>query len=59
VVLHDRTSGDDDGFGGLNASTGEIWRMEIVEPSSDFFGRGVGKKETNLAFNMLSTTINI
>ena len=43
-MLHDRTSGDDDGFGGVNASTGEIWGVEVVEPGSDFIWRGVGKK---------------
>ena len=59
MVLHNRTGGDNNGFGGLNPSTGEIRRMEVVEPSSNFFRRGVGKKEANLAFDMLPTLISI
>jgi hypothetical protein len=58
VVLHDRTSGDGDGFWGPNASTGEVWGMEVGEPSSNFIRRGVGKKEADLTFNMLPLTVN-
>ena len=59
VVLHDWTSGDGDCFGGSNASTGEIWGVEVVEPSLDFVRRGVGEKETDLTFDTLPTTVNV
>ena len=58
-MLHDRSSGDDDGFGGVNASTGEIWGVEVVEPGSDFIWRGVGKKKANLAFDMLPMIVSV
>ena len=57
-MLHNRTSGDVDGFWSSNTSTGEIWRMEVVEPSSNFIRRGVGEKEADLTFNMLPVMVN-
>ena len=59
MVLHDRANGDDDGFWSLDAGTGEIWRMEVVEPSSHFLRGGVGEKEPDLAFYMLPITIDV
>lgn len=58
-MLHDGTSGDDNGFWSSDAGTGKIWGMEVVEPSGHFVRRGVGEKEANLAFDMLPITINI
>lgn len=59
MVFHDRTNGDDDGFWSSDAGTGEIWRMEVVEPSSHFVRRRIGEKEADLAFDMLLITVNI
>lgn len=59
VVLHNRTDGDDNGFWSPNAGTGEVWRMEVVEPSSDFVRRGISEKEAHLTFDMLPITINV
>ena len=59
VVLHNRTDGDDNGFWSPNAGTGEVWRMEVVEPSDHFVRRGIGKKEADLAFDMLRTTVSV
>ena len=58
-MLHDGTSRKSDGFRGLDASTGEVWGMEVVEPDSDLIRGGVGKKEANLASNMLLVEVNI
>jgi hypothetical protein len=58
-MLHDGTNGDDDGFGGVDASTSEIWRVEVVEPGSDFIRRGVGEKEANLTFDMLPIIVSV
>jgi hypothetical protein len=58
VVLHDRASGDNDGFGGSDLGAGEIRRMEVVEPGSNFLGRGVSKKEADLALDMLPMAVN-
>ena len=57
-MLHDRTNGDDDGFWSSDASTGEIWGMEVVKPSCYFVRRGVCKKDADLAFDMLPMMIN-
>lgn len=57
-MLHDRTDGDGDGFWSSDAGTGEIWGMEVVEPSCHFVRRRVCEKEANLAFDMLPMTIN-
>ena len=59
MVLQNRTSGDGNGLGGSNTGTSEIWRMEVVEPSSNFIWRGVCKKEAYLTFDMLPVTVNI
>ena len=58
MVSHDGSSGDNDGFWSLDAGTGEIWRMEAVEPSSHFVRRGVREKEADLTFNALLITIS-
>lgn len=59
VVLHDRTNGDDDSSWSPNPGTGEIWGMKVVEPSDHFVWGGVGKKEADLAFDVLPMTINV
>lgn len=59
MVLHDRTNGDDNSPWSSNARTGEIWGMKVVEPSDHFVGRGIGKKEADLAFDVLPMTINV
>ena len=58
MVLHDRTNGNDDSSWSSDAGTGEIWGVEVVEPSSHFVRRRVGEKEADLAFDMLPITIN-
>lgn len=58
MVLHDGTNGEDDGFRSSDPGTGKIWRVEVVEPSSHFFRRGVGEKESDLASDMLPVTVN-
>jgi hypothetical protein len=58
VVLHDRTSGDNDSFGGSDVGSGEIRRVEVIEPGRNFLGRGVSKKEADLAFDMLPMAVN-
>lgn len=59
MVLHDRTSGYGDGFRRSNASTCEVWRMEVVEPSSNFIRGRVGKKEADLTFDMLLVMVDV
>ena len=59
MMLHDRTSGDNDGFRRFDAGASEIRRMKIVKPFSNFFRGRVGKKEADLAFYMLPALINI
>lgn len=59
MVLHDRTGGNGDSFRGSNTGSGEVWGMKVVEPPSDFIGRGVGKKKADLTLDMLFMMVNI
>ena len=58
VVLHDGADGDDDGPRGLDTCTSEVWRVEVVEPSSYFVWRGICEKETDLALYTLPITVD-
>ena len=58
VVLHDRTDWDDDGLGSLDTRTSEVWRMEVVEPSSHFVRRGICEKEADLALYTLAIMVD-
>ena len=59
MVLHDRPNGDNDSFWSSDAGTGEIWRMEVVEPGCHFFRRGVCEEEADLTFDVLPTGISV
>ena len=58
-MLHNRANGGDDRFWSSDAGPREIWRMEVVEPGSHFFWRGVGEKEADLAIDTLLIAVNV
>jgi len=59
MVLHDRANRDDYGFWSSDAGTGKIWRMKIVEPSSDFVRGGISEKKADLTLDVLPITVNV
>ena len=53
VLLHYGTSGEDECFRGTIARPCEVWWVEVVEPSNDFFWWRVGEHEADLTFYLL------